>query len=224
MKTIVALLTILVAFLVLGFIAWITGRSGAGLVAGIFLLGFAGTFIAEKAGIITIPSLVQTIVSLAALICLAVIIWAAGANWWKTSKAQEKIDAKNMPDATLCKNEDSDWVKIPTGHYKDSDGGCIEGTPPSPPNTGSRIMTQATILRFDGFTPCEPSIDYKFELDTQGDPISLKFPGIEKPLEYSGKGVLQAPEHRDFGEVHITSKDSRKQVRVRIWEVVNIPQ
>ena len=81
-------------------------------------------------------------------------------------------------------------------------------------------LTKVLVPRFDGFTPCDPQIDFAFELDTQGDPISLKFPGVEMAVEYSGKGTLNAPERRTSGPVHVTSLDTNKQARVRIWEVV----
>ncbi len=91
-------------------------------------------------------------------------------------------------------------------------------------NTSQEEKTEALVLRFDGYTPCNPSIDYKFELDTQGEPISLEFPGITEPLKYSGKGEIKAPKNRDFGPVKIRSDsdDPNKKVRVRIWEVVQI--
>ncbi len=94
--------------------------------------------------------------------------------------------------------------------------------PPLQSATTQQQYTKAIILRFDGFTPCDPPIDFGFELDTQGDPISLKFPGIEKPVEYSGKGTINAPEQRTSGSVHIASLDPAKQARVRIWEVITI--
>lgn len=94
-------------------------------------------------------------------------------------------------------------------------------TPPPPPQS-TTLATKATVLRFDGFTPCDPSIDFAFELDTQGDPIEMKFPSIETPIEYSGKGTLNAPEQRTSGPVHITSLDPRQQARVRIWEVIQV--
>ena len=83
--------------------------------------------------------------------------------------------------------------------------------------------TKALILRFDGFTPCDTPIDFAFELDTQGDPVDVIFPGIPTPVHYSGKGVMSAPEKRGFGNVHITSSDSQKQARCKISEVVLVP-
>lgn len=84
------------------------------------------------------------------------------------------------------------------------------------------VATKALVLRFDGFTPCDPRFDYTFELDTQGDSISLKFPNVREPVQYSGKGTIEVPKHRTSGPVHIISTDSNKQARVRIWEVVYI--
>jgi hypothetical protein len=102
----------------------------------------------------------------------------------------------------------------------------IAGRPapkPTPAQTAAAITTKATVLRFDGFTPCKPPIDFVFELDTQGDPISLKFPSVPAPLEYCGKGTINAPTNRTSGAVFITSLDPAKQARVRIWEVVTVP-
>ena len=79
--------------------------------------------------------------------------------------------------------------------------------------------TKILIPRFDGFTPCSPSIDFVFELDTQGDPVSMKFRGVSKPVFYSGKGTMRVPDERLSGSVEITSADPQKQARVRIWEV-----
>jgi hypothetical protein len=105
---------------------------------------------------------------------------------------------------------------------------CGGGVPSLPKLTraaatnATAYIAPALILRFDGFTPCDPAINYTFELDTQGDPVSLKFPGIPIPVNYSGKGTLNAPEKRLSGPVRVISQDSRKQARVRIWEVISI--
>jgi len=71
----------------------------------------------------------------------------------------------------------------------------------------------------DEYTPCHPSLDYKFELDTQGDPIYLKFPGVSSEVYYSGKGTIKVPP-RKSGPVQIRSANPNVQVRVRIWEVI----
>lgn len=74
-------------------------------------------------------------------------------------------------------------------------------------------------LMFDNYTPCNVPINYKFELDTQGDPISLKFPGIDKIIYYSGKGTIKVPP-RKSGKVEILSLNPNMRVRVRIWKVI----
>ncbi|MBI3305938.1 hypothetical protein HYZ82_02260 [Candidatus Nomurabacteria bacterium] len=84
--------------------------------------------------------------------------------------------------------------------------------------------TKVLIPRFDRLTPCDPEIPFAFELDTQGDPIFLKFPGIKKLVEYSGKGTLKAPEGRRSGPVEITSQKPDKEARVRIWEVTTMKE
>jgi hypothetical protein len=88
-------------------------------------------------------------------------------------------------------------------------------------NTPEVSYKEVLELKFDGYTPCNPNIDYKFELDTQGDPIYLKFPGVNTLVYYSGKGTIKVPP-RNFGPVEITSLNPKKQVRVRIWKVINI--
>lgn len=103
-----------------------------------------------------------------------------------------------------CKRNNSESDKTSTGNT-------------APTNTGQ----EATVLMFDGQTTCYPSIDYKFELDTQGDPIYLKFPGVTQPVFYSGKGTIKVPP-RNSGPVTITSANPNREARVRIWKVVQI--
>ncbi|MFA5778285.1 MAG: hypothetical protein WC870_02230 [Candidatus Paceibacterota bacterium] len=93
--------------------------------------------------------------------------------------------------------------------------------PPAPP-----VLTKVLIPRFEGMTPCDPTFDYTFELDTQGSPVILTLPGVHGPvtLEYSGKGQidLDDPRHpikRLAGPVHIISADPSKQAWVQISEI-----
>ena len=113
------------------------------------------------------------------------------------------------------------WIKSCVSEYK-----AKKATePPKTENTTSQPQTsngqEALVLMFDGYTTCSPSIDYKFELDTQGDPIYAKFPGISEKVYYSGKGKIKVPP-RSSGPVTITSADPKKEARVRIWKVVRI--
>ncbi|MEI7765239.1 MAG: hypothetical protein WCI93_01490 [bacterium] len=80
---------------------------------------------------------------------------------------------------------------------------------------------EGLVLMFDGYTPCNPPINYKFELDTQGDPINMDFPGVSNPIHYSGKGTIDVPQ-RTSGNVTITSANPGKEARVRIWKVVRL--
>lgn len=70
------------------------------------------------------------------------------------------------------------------------------------------------------YTPCAVNLDFKFELDTQGDPIDLKFPGIRELVHYSGKGTISVPDSRDVGDVIITSPDPTKTVWVKVDKLV----
>lgn len=84
-----------------------------------------------------------------------------------------------------------------------------------PSETGGTVLE----LMFDNYTPCSPSINFKFELDTQGDSISLKFPGVEKLVRYSGKGTIKVPPRKP-GPVEIISLNPAREARVRIWRVI----
>ena len=75
------------------------------------------------------------------------------------------------------------------------------------------------ILRFEGYTPCEPNMDFVFLLETYGDSVSLSFPGIQEPVKYYGKGLLPVLEDRTSGNVPITSLNPRKKARITIWEI-----
>src|SRR6185369_13259593 len=136
--------------------------------------------------------------------------------WPSKDEAAKNIEEVGTVGATLKAGWKFAFGKI--GQSKPAS----TNSPASLPTTAT--LTKATVLRFDGFTPCEPPIQFAFELDTQGDPISLKFPGVDRTLEYSGKGTINAPTNRLSGPVNITSLDPQKQARVRIWEVVTIRQ
>ncbi|MBU1728103.1 hypothetical protein KKA39_02235 [Patescibacteria group bacterium] len=83
----------------------------------------------------------------------------------------------------------------------------------------SPITQTGPILIFDGYTPCSPSIDYKFSLETLGDSINLKFPGVADPIFYDGKVDPRAPVNRTTGPVQITSANPNKEARVMIYKV-----
>jgi len=93
---------------------------------------------------------------------------------------------------------------------------ATQATPPPP----RPELVTAKIERYVCYTPCGVPIDFAFTLDTQGDPIILKFPGIAQPVHYSGKGTIEVPDSRDIGIVNITSPDPAKVARVKIEEVI----
>ena len=97
----------------------------------------------------------------------------------------------------------------------------VEEVSPSPTPAGQQeqqVVERKKILRFEGFTPCEPRIDFAFELVSTG-PIMMDFPGVSEPVEYSGQGHLGAPADRKSGPVPITSQDPDEQIRIKIWEI-----
>ncbi|MFA6520693.1 MAG: hypothetical protein WCT44_03750 [Candidatus Paceibacterota bacterium] len=68
-------------------------------------------------------------------------------------------------------------------------------------------------------TPCvDITADYPFELDSDG-PIVQYFPGIDEPVEYSGKGDFHVNKPRDPGPFTIKSKNKKEEVEVRIYEM-----
>ncbi len=134
----VVLLVIVVGILILGFLAWITGGSATALFSGVLILLMAAALLADKAGILTLPSFVKRLIGLAVAICLIVITWAIISSWWEAWKAEAKATARNMKNPTVCNNENGDWVKIPDGHYKDTNGQCEKGTAPPVSNNGKQ--------------------------------------------------------------------------------------
>lgn len=91
-------------------------------------------------------------------------------------------------------------------------------TPVSPPSP-SAPLRKVLIPEFEGFTPVNYDIDWEFHIDTDGDPILMKFPGVPEPVRYSGKGEMPTPS-RETGKTHITSGlPSNQPVRVRISRV-----
>ena len=105
-------------------------------------------------------------------------------------------------------------------------------TPKEKTGSGQRkeqhlLPVEALVLMVDRQTPFADNINYAFELDTQGDAISLRIPTIKGDMvvRYSGKGELQLPlQTRKKGLVYITSLTPGKEARVRIWKVVNVLQ
>lgn len=92
----------------------------------------------------------------------------------------------------------------------------------APATAAPARMVDARVLRHECFTPCVYALDFKFELETQAEAISLKFPGLTKPVEYSGKGTITVPDSRGTGDVEITSQDPSTKAWVRIMEVVRV--
>lgn len=89
---------------------------------------------------------------------------------------------------------------------------------PKNPETASPTTQILKNVKYDGYTPFSESINYKFEIDSLGDPMFLKFPGISETIYYSGKGTFKVPP-RKSGIVYITSADPNKEARLRIREV-----
>lgn len=90
-----------------------------------------------------------------------------------------------------------------------------------------KVELKKPILRFKGYTPCSPNMDFKYSLKLYSDEtmthiapcgILQKFPGIKDEIFYDGESGIKAPPKRDFGEVKIRSSDQTKRVFVVIYQ------
>ncbi len=108
------------------------------------------------------------------------------------------------------------WDKVTGG-----DSSAVVTSTPSP------RYEEALVLRKECFTPCAVNAPYVFDVDAQGDPVTLRIPlvrGGDTLVSYSGKGERVPTVARRNGEIQITSFDPSKIVRVRILEVTTILQ
>lgn len=122
---------ILALILSLGAIGWFTGWSEPAMATGFLLLILSLFFVAEKIGVMNLPSIVSTILGWGVVLCLGVIIWAGIGNAWKNHKKEMRAEEKARRDPSICKNDDGDWVKIPAGFYRPSgEDDCVEGEAP----------------------------------------------------------------------------------------------
>ncbi|MFA5999589.1 MAG: hypothetical protein WC783_01215 [Candidatus Paceibacterota bacterium] len=96
--------------------------------------------------------------------------------------------------------------------------------------TGVVAGTQrkALVLEHDEYCPPYCDIDiwfHDFELDTQGDSISLTFNTNDKgpvTMKYPGKGTFEPPPHATTGNVRVRPLDPATRVRVKVSRVITV--
>jgi hypothetical protein len=77
-------------------------------------------------------------------------------------------------------------------------------------------------LVFQGVTPCDPVINFKFSIETDGNPINERFSGTSEDFLFDGKNDRGTPSGAIGGPVHITSANPDKpHVTVRVYKILN---
>lgn len=91
---------------------------------------------------------------------------------------------------------------------------------PKEEKTENVVETSAETLMFVGTTPCSPTFNYKFRMESDG-PISMKFPGIEEKIYWNGTDILEnLGAGGKPGPVEILSTDPKNpNIEVRIYLV-----
>ncbi|MBU0999075.1 hypothetical protein KKG24_02080 [Patescibacteria group bacterium] len=214
-------LAVAVALFVLGFISWVTWFSILAIVAGIFLLICTGVGIAIIAGITTIHPVVRKIIIWMVVLCLVVIVWAGINKYRKELKAEKKADKIGMANSSLCKNDESKWVAIPTGFYKDGTGACVEGTPPPPPAPPAPPV-EALVLEKECLTPCSSFVGWNYKVRTDGDPVRVY--NANYSWEIPGKGMANPPKNFKPGDAQIISSGKNPQVGVWVYKKITVPR
>lgn len=75
-------------------------------------------------------------------------------------------------------------------------------------------------LRYNTITPCSPIFDYKFRFEKTGDPVWLKFPGIQEEIYWDGISDFKVPQ-RNTGAVTIKTAKKQGESLVKIYQVYN---
>ncbi|OGI90204.1 hypothetical protein A2911_02265 [Candidatus Nomurabacteria bacterium RIFCSPLOWO2_01_FULL_40_15] len=190
MRSIVIVLVAIPAILLLGLMSWLAGGSFPAFVAGIFLLGFAGAWIAGMAGVANYPAIVRSVAGWAALLCFLVVGWQVGKYQWK-ERAKPIIESARTKEAELERIR-------------------AEARARAQAMAQERAVARAqpSLPVVHGVTPAEITADYEFNLESDG-PIRIKFPGVVKPVDFTpGKGCVQFPEHRSGPKKFWSPSDS----------------
>ncbi len=99
--------------------------------------------------------------------------------------------------------------------------------PPTPAAVLGVKGTREVLIPFcEGVTPCPLTIpEGKFKIRTDGDPIRIKFQGIDHWVDYPGKGDFQVPTGVEPGEAQAASLDPKNLgVRVQVYRKVTVRQ
>lgn len=150
---------------------------------------------------------------------VVVVVAILGLVVWVREYREERELAK---DPANCKNDDSGWVKIPAGFYKEVNSGeCVEGTPPAPEQSATQQMVEALVLQKECLTPCSSFVGWNYKVRTDGDPIRVI--GKDYTWDIPGKGAANPPKNFQPGETRIVSLGKNPQVDVWVYKKITIP-
>ena len=137
MRILVIFLAAVIAAIVLGVVAWLTGGHPAAFLAAATALGLAGVLGAGSAGtppIVTLPPFVRTALGWAIALCLVVIFVIGARHWWRVYQA-------GQPPAPTT---------------------ATAPTAPARPQTPAPVVMEPLIIK--GTTPATHEIDFEFNL------------------------------------------------------------
>ncbi len=197
MKKVIGIFSFLVGLVVLVFISWLTGYSLVATVAAIIMLLIIAAFIYEGTGSIIIPSTVDVLLGCAITLCALVIIVMTISAFWKSYKLRVKEDEKQMANAAVCKNDNGDWVNIPSGFHKDSDTGECSDEPVKAP-AATPVVPEKPVLGVIHTTPeIIKNLDFEFTFESEA-PINIEYPG-EEPIPYIPGKPITLPQPKYYG-------------------------
>lgn len=83
--------------------------------------------------------------------------------------------------------------------------------------------TNALILMSECYTPCSADIQWKARIHTMGEPIEIKFPGIQEWFDHPAEGDAQAPRGVETGETFFRSANpSKEHIRVQVYKRITV--
>ena len=93
----------------------------------------------------------------------------------------------------------------------------------APPATVATV--EALVLMYEGYTPCSTKIDYRARICWgERRPLQIKFPGIDKPIEFPGEGAFKAPSNvTSEAETEFVSADTNNlHFKVQVYKKIRI--
>lgn len=145
------------------------------------------------------------IVTIVAMVVLAMV----AINQVSQKKSAEKA---GMENPELCKNEDSDWVKIPQGFQKNKKTGVCEETPKS--TTAPLQKLEGLVLQHQCLTPCSSYIGWDYRIWTEEHPVQVRNENYR--WDFPAVGVSNPPKNFKPGEAEIISLE-KNNPHVNVW-------